>query len=251
MKPIGIQLYSVRDEAAKDFPATLKKIAEIGYKGVEMAGWHGHDPKEIAKLISDLGMQICSAHGPLPTPENVNQVAEAELAVGNKTLISGFGPEAFQTVDDCKKNAELFQQAAELLKPFGMRFGIHNHWWEFHTVDGQRVYDIIMSEAKDAFSELDVYWTAYGKANPVEVISQYKSRIPYLHIKDGKLIEGEQVHTAVGDGKLDMPAIISAADPNVLEWLVVELDASYGDMMEDVRKSYEYLTSNGLAQGNK
>lgn len=75
--------------------------------------------------------------------------------------------------------------------------------------------------------------------------------MPLLHIKDGLLKEGEHIHTAVGSGKLDFPAIIGAADPNVLEWLIVELDASYGDMLLDVKKSYEYLTSNGLAVGNK
>lgn len=252
MKPISIQLYSVRDAAAQDFPGVLKTIAEIGYKGVEMSDFHGHDPKEIAKLISDLGMQVSSSHSPLPTPENIQQILDVEMTMGNKAVISGFGPRELNTLDLCKESAAKFQQAAELLKPHGISFGFHNHWWEFNTeVDGKRVYDVLMEEAPDAFSELDVYWTAYGNADPVEVISKYKSRMPYLHIKDGLLKEGEFVHTAVGSGKMDIPAIIGAADPNVLKWLVVELDACETDMMEAVRQSYTYLTSNGLAEGNK
>ena len=251
MKPISVQLYTVRDEAAKDFPGVLRTIADIGYEGVEFAGLHGHDPKEIAAIIRDLGLQVSSSHAPLPTPENVEEVVATEKILGNTRLISGFGPDDFKTVDSAKACAAKFQQAAELVKPFGMTFGFHNHWWEFFSVDGKRVYDILMAEAPDAFSELDVYWAAYGKADPAEVVSQYKSRLPLLHIKDGMLEEGKHVHTAVGSGKLDMSAIIDATDPDVLQWLIVELDACETDMMEAVRQSYVYLTSNSLASGNK
>lgn len=251
MKPISIQLYTVREVAAQDFLGTLRKIADIGYKGVEYAGLHGHDPKEIAKLVADLGMRVSSSHTGLPTEENVGQLVETEAALGNTRLISGFGPDAFKTMDAVKEAAAKFNKAAELVKPHGMTFGVHNHWWEFDKIDGQYVYDILMAEAPDMFGELDVYWTAYGHADPVETVSKHKARLPLLHIKDGMLEEGKHVHTAVGSGKLDIPAIVGAADPNVLEYLVVELDACETDMMEAVRKSYEYLTSSGLGEGNK
>lgn len=251
MKPIALQLYTLRDMAAQDFPGMLKAVADIGYKGVEMAGLYGHDPKEIAKLISDLGMVVCSSHAVLPTSENAQELADIESILGNKTIISGFGPDDFKTLDQCKEKAAAFQEAAQLLKPYGMRFGFHNHWWEFFKVDGKRVYDVLMAEAPDVFGELDVYWCAYGKDNPAAVVEQYSSRLPYLHVKDGMLVEGQHVHTAVGSGKLDIPAIIGSADPATLEWLVVELDACETDMLEAVKQSYLYLTSSGLALGNK
>jgi len=241
----------VREVAAKDFPGTLRTIADIGYKGVEYAGLHGHDPKEIAKLVSDLGMTVSSSHTGLPTPETVGKIAETEAALGNTRVISGFGPDDLKTEDAVKAAAAKFQQAADLLKPYGMTFGFHNHWWEFAKIGDKYVYDILMAEAPDIFSELDVYWCAFGKADPVQIIKKYSSRLPLLHIKDGMLEEGKHVHTAVGSGKLDMPAIIGAADPNVLKWLVVELDACETDMMEAVRQSYKYLTSSGLGEGNK
>ena len=251
MKPISIQLYTVREAAASDFPGTLRAIADIGYKGVEFAGLHGHDPKEIAKLVSDLGMKCSSSHTGLPTPESVGQIVETQTALGSTKVIGGFGPNDFKTVDDVKAAAAKFNKAGELLKPYGMTFGFHNHWWEFDKLEGKYVYDILMAEGPDFFSELDVYWCAFGKADPVQITSEYKSRLPVLHIKDGMLEEGKHVHTAVGSGLLDMPAIVGAADPNVLEWLIVELDACETDMMEAVRKSYEYLTSSGLGEGNK
>ncbi len=254
MKPIAIQLYTLRPdvypEGKDDFPGVLRTVAEIGYKGVEFAGLHGHSPAEIKGILDDLGLVACSNHAGLPTSENVQQIVDAESILGNKHIISGFGPDQFKTVDSCKAGAAKFQQAAELLKPHGMGFSFHNHWWEFDKVDGQLVYDILMAEAPDVCSELDVYWAAWGKADPVEVISKYKSRMPYLHVKDG-MLEVAHPHVAVGSGKLEFPAIIGAADPNVLEWLVVELDAFDGNMLGAVKDSYRYLIQNGLAAGNK
>jgi sugar phosphate isomerase/epimerase len=100
------------------------------------------------------------------------------------------------------------------------------------------------------FSELDVYWAAFGGSDPAEVVAKNTARLPFLHIKDGDL-EKDGPMKAVGAGKLDMPAIIAAADPSVTKWLVVELDRCATDMTEAVRESYKYLIGNGLAAGNK
>lgn len=253
MKPIAIQLYTLRKDVypgGDDLAGVLWTVAEIGYKGVEFAGLHGADPKEIAKILSDLGLAVAGSHTGIPTPENVAQIADTELALGNKKAIGGFGGDLLKTVDGCKEAAEKLQQAIELLKPYGMMLGIHNHWWEFEPVEGTYPYDIIMQEAPDIFSELDVYWAAWGKVNPIDVLRKYGPRIPLFHIKDGMLQQAHP-HLAVGSGVLDMPAIIGAANPDVTEWLIVELDAFDGDMLEAVKESYRYLVSNGLAAGNK
>jgi len=251
MKPIAIQLYTVRDACAKDFPGTVKKIAEIGYKGVEFAGLHGAKPQDVAKMLKDLGLVACSSHGPMVTKENVNQVVDTERTLGNKRIITGFGPNDLKTEDACKSAAEKFTAAAELLKPFGMEMGYHNHWWEFAMIGKKTAFEIFFANAATSvFSELDVYWAAYGKGDPVKVLDKMKKRVPLLHIKDGTLEENKP-HTAVGSGKLDMPAIVAAADPKVLDWLIVELDDCATDMMEAVKQSYAYLTSAKLAEGNK
>ena len=250
MASIGLQAYSLRDRAAKDFPGTLKAIADIGYSGVELAGFHDCKPSDIAKVLKALGLEAFSAHIGMPTKENLSQILDTYSLTNTKTLVSGFGPDQFKSTDDCRRAAAQLQEAAEMLTPHGIRFGFHNHWHEFAVRDARYVYDILMAEAPDAFSELDVYWCAYAEADPVAVINKYKCRLPFLHIKDGSLPE-KMPHTAVGSGKMDIPAVVAAADPNVLEWLVVELDACATDMLEAVAQSYRYLSSTGLGNGRK
>jgi sugar phosphate isomerase/epimerase len=242
LKPIAIQLYTVREAAEQDFPAVLRRVAEIGYKGVEFAGLHGHKPSEITAIVNELGLQVVSSHTSLPTSDNYQQIVDTETALGNKRIISGFGPEQFSSADGCKQAIDQFNEAVDLLKPYGLTFGMHNHWWEFQTIGGNYIYDVIMKEAPGIFSELDVYWTAYAKADPVEIVSRYKSRLPLLHIKDGTLKENAP-HTAIGDGVLNIPAIINAADPNVLEWLIAELDEYDGDMFDAIKRSYDFLAN--------
>jgi len=249
--PISIQLYTLRDEAAKDFPAVLKMLSDTGYVGVEFAGLHGHSPKEIAGLLKELNLVGSSAHVGLPTPENIAELADTHGTLGITRLVSGFGPDDFKTLDGVKESAGKFQAAASLCKENGLTFGIHNHDWEFNRLeDGRLVYDVMLELAPDAFSELDVYWAEVGGSDPAGVVAKHSSRLPLLHIKDGPAVKGKNM-TAVGSGKLNIPAIIGAADPNVTKWLVVELDACDTDMVQAVKDSYTYLVGNGLSAGAK
>ncbi len=250
MAPLSIQLYTLRDVVNADFPTVLRRVAEIGYKGVEFAGLHGLAPAEVAKILEEVGLQVSSSHTGLPTRETIAKLADTEKALGNTRLVAGFGPDNFKTLDDCKRSAEKFQLAAQLSAEEGLSFGMHNHWWEFETVSGHNVYDYLLDAAPAMFSELDIYWVAYAGQSPADVIARHKSRLPLLHIKDGSL-EKDSAMTAVGSGKVDVKGAISAADPNVLEWLIVELDHCATDMWEAVEQSYSYLISSGLAAGNK
>ena len=252
MKPIALQLYTVRELCAQDFAGTVKQVAEIGYQGVELAGLHGMAPKDFRALADDLGLKVCSAHMAMPTNENAAQLLDEAKALGNPLIISGVGPDNCKTVDLCRQAAETFLAATEALKGSGVSFGFHNHWWEFQKVEGQLPHDILMAGAPDAFPEIDVYWCQYGGCDAAEQVARKKGRAPVLHIKDGPLVPDQpQPHTAVGKGKMNMPAVIAAADPNVLKWLIVELDSCATDMMQAVIDSYQYMTENGLAAGNK
>jgi sugar phosphate isomerase/epimerase len=249
VKPLAIQLYSVREDAAKDFPAVLKKVADIGYKGVEFAGLQGMCPCEVRKIIDDLGLVACSSHTGIPACDTVSKMIDEANTLGLNKLISGPGG-SIATMDGIMACVDKLNAGIALLEGSGLTFGLHNHWAEFEKVDGQFPEDILLEKVPGLFAQLDVYWIAVGGPDPVETVARLKSRAPLLHVKDG-MIDPPQPHTAVGSGKLDMPAIVGAADPCVLEWLIVELDSCGTDMWEAVAESYRYLTATGLASGNK
>lgn len=251
MTPISVQLYSVREAAAKDFVGVLKKVAAIGYKAVEFAGLHGHTPKDIRKVLDDLGLVASSSHAGLPAPDSASEIIDTAKTLGYTLVITGKGPDDFKTVDAIEKAAAEFQKGAELIKSAGLRLGYHNHWWEMSPVDGRLGLERFLEAAPAVFSQTDVYWACnFGKVDVPALVAAHNSRIPCLHLKDGPLVQG-QPHTAVGKGKMDIPAVVKAADPKVLKWLIVELDECATDMMGAVEDSYAYLTSTGLAEGNR
>ena len=243
--PVSIQLYTLREEAKKDLLGALKDVAASGYVGVEMAGLYGKKPAEVRRMLDDLGLVASSAHVALPTPANVKETVDTANALGYKMIISNMGPDKFSGPDGVKAVAEALQKAAVLLKPHGLRFGYHNHWWEFDRTEGRLKYDLLMELAPDIFGELDIYWAAnFGAVNVPEVIARHRGRLPLLHVKDGPLVK-DQPHTAVGAGKMDVTGCIRAADPKVLDWLVVELDSCATDMATAARESCRWLTQKG------
>jgi sugar phosphate isomerase/epimerase len=250
MKPIALQTYTLRDAFEADFLGTMKAVADMGFKGIEVGGAYGQTPAGIAGAIADLGMTVCSNHGGLPTPETLDETVADQQALGSTRLVSGFGPDDLKTVDGCKIAAAKLQAAAELLAPHGISVHMHNHFWEFHAVeDGRFPLDIMLAEAPSICSQLDLYWVAFGGANPAEVLGRIGARVELAHVKDG-LLGGDYHFKALGTGQVDLPAAIGALS-SVTQWLIVEQDLSDGDMMQDVQTSYDYLTSNGLAEGNR
>jgi sugar phosphate isomerase/epimerase len=253
--PLALQLYSLREDAAKDLPKVLQTVADMGYRGVEFAGLHDHDPQEIATWVAHLGMEAVSAHMGIATEENVNEIVDAAKALGLRHVVAGGGPPDFESEDTIRALAHRLETSAQLLEPHGLAMGCHNHWWEFdHGVAGRCPHDILMAQTEKLFAQLDVYWAAFGGHHPVEVIQRNAGRVNLLHIKDGDLVRNEDgrpanPHTAVGAGKVDIPAVVAAAERAGTEWLIVELDNCATDMEEAVRQSAEYMLSAGLAEG--
>lgn len=250
-KPISVQLYSVREEAKNDFVGVLKRIAAIGYKGVEPAGFHNLKPAEFKKIVEDLGMQISSSHGPWANPENLNEVIDTAKILGIDLVSSGYGQNEFKDIDSIKKTAEMVSGMEEKLSKAGLTLFLHNHWWEFCKIDRRIAYEIFAELCPKVKFEIDTYWAAnFGENDPAEQVAKFAKRAVLLHIKDGPL-EKDKAMVAVGKGKMNFKKVISAADPKVLRWLVVELDRCDTDMMTAIEESYKYLVENGLGYGNK
>jgi sugar phosphate isomerase/epimerase len=251
MKPISIQLYTVRTVIEKEGPLpVLKRIADIGYKAVEGSGMGFTNP-EFRKIVEDLGMVVSSCWGGVPTPETVQQFIDEAGALGAKHTVVGLWIDDFKDLDAIKATAEKFNAVIPAIHNAGLTFSMHNHWIEFEPRGDKLAVDHLVEFSPDLALELDIYWcTNFGANDPVQMVSRHRDRVHLMHVKDGPITKGEPM-TAVGSGKIDVPGCLAAANPEKLEWLIVELDEYAGDMMVAVEDSYRYLVGNGLASGNK
>jgi sugar phosphate isomerase/epimerase len=251
VKPVSLQLYTLREAAAKDFPAVIRAVGDIGYAGVEPAGFHGLKPRELRKLVEDQGMMICSSHGPWATPDNLQEVIDTAGELGVTLVSCGFRADDFEDGDAIRATAEKVNRMDDRLRASGLALFLHNHWWEFETLGGRLKYDVFAELAPRVSFELDVYWAAnFGAVDPAAVLRRHAGRTPLLHVKDGPLVKGEPM-LALGSGKMRLRPVLEAADPAVLRWIVVELDSCATDMLQAVRASYDWLVGNGLASGRK
>jgi sugar phosphate isomerase/epimerase len=241
--PIAIQLYTVREALAEDFEGVIRRIADIGYDGVETAGFPGTTAQAAAQLFRELGLRVSSAHTPLPLGDKKNEVLETMAALGSQRIICAYlSPDEYRTLDQIKRNCEMLNEANAAAVAAGLSFGLHNHWWEFEPVEGHYPYHLWLEHLEPAvFFEIDTYWVKTAGLDPVAVVKEFGPRASLLHIKDGPATK-EAPMVAVGEGVLDFPAILQAADGHP-EWLIVELDRCATDMLEAVEKSYQNLSS--------
>ena len=250
MKPISLALYTLRDQAKEDFVAVLKRVAAIGYKGVEPAGLHGLKTKEFKRIVEDLGMVISSTHSPFAKADNLPETIDTLGELGLAHAICGYSENEFKDLDAIKATAEMVEKMAKTLHTAGIALSIHNHWCEFQELDGRLRFDFFAELAPTICFELDTYWaTNFGANDPVKLVERYGHRCPLLHIKDG-MLDRDIPLQPVGSGKMDIPAVINAAS-DITEWLIVEQDDSDTDMFDCVESSYRYLIDNALATGNR
>ena len=249
--PIAVQLYTVREALAGDFRGVMERIAEIGYIGVEpIFSLPGTSLEAAATLFEELGLEVPSAHVPLPLGDDRGPVLNFMSLFGSGCIVSGKGPESFQTVVAIKRTCGLFNEAHAIAAEHGLQFAIHNHWWEFEQVDGRYVYHVMLDYLDPAVGfELDTYWVQAAGLDPATVVKELGPRAPLLHLKDGPA-KRDVPQVAVGQGTMDIPAIVQASGETA-EWLIVELDHCATDMLEAVEASYRYLVREGLAHGNQ
>ncbi|HEX9388825.1 MAG TPA: sugar phosphate isomerase/epimerase [Anaerolineales bacterium] len=249
--PIALQLYTIRDLLAQDFEGTIRKVSDMGYIGVETADMFGGSPASAAKLFRELGLTVTSAHGALPLGDQKQQMIDTMSALHCERLIVAWQPpEKYKSLDGIKNICDSLNEGAAVAKAHGLQLGYHNHWFEYERLENRIPIDVMLEHLdSDVFLEVDVYWVQTGGQNPVEVVRRLGSRAPLLHVKDGPC-QIEAPMTALGEGVVDIPGVVAAGAGSV-EWLIVELDHYATDIMEAVRKSYQYLIGKGLARGNK
>lgn len=248
--PVGVQLYSLREEInAQGAGAVLKRLADMGYGVVEPFG--GLDAAEISRLCKDLGLEVSSAHMGTPVGENQQKILSAAETYGLKRLIEPFRPpDMFKTADDIKRVADYLNEGNKVAVQHGLEFYYHNHWWEYLTLeDGQKADEVFLAHLDPAILlEIDTYWVQVGGQDAAAVVKAAGARAPLLHIKDGPAVNREDPMVAVGEGAMDVPAIIEAGAGHT-QYLIVELDRCATDMFTAVEKSLRYLTDKGFGHG--
>ncbi len=241
MIPISVQLYSLRAESEKDFDGVLRALAEAGFQGVEPYSLFGMTPTQFRSRVESLGMRVSSSHFPFANRTPVAQTVDTLVALGLSRAIGGYAPADFADRDAVKRTMETTQQLVDDLGAHGISLALHNHWWEYGLIDGRPAYHALQDAVPKVQFELDTYWAAnFGACDPATELKRIRSRTPLLHLKDGPLTKGDPM-VALGEGKQNMHAILNAADPEVLEWVIVELDACATDMMTAVKESLNFL----------
>jgi len=251
IKPIGLQLYSVREALAEDFEGTIRKVADMGYVGVEPYGGMPTELTDAAELFEELALDVFNSHVGFPDESGEDALLKIADAFDlSRVAIAYLPAEMFESIDAIKGVCEKINQANEFVKSNDLTLGYHNHWWEYKSIDGQNTLDLMLAELEDdIFLEVDTYWVQVGGLDSVEFVKKVGSRAPLLHIKDGSLNKDDGM-MAVGDGKMPVADLIEVS-ADTAEWYIVEIDRTDGDMLEAVEKSYTYLTSNGFAKGKK
>jgi sugar phosphate isomerase/epimerase len=252
-KPIGLQLYTVRDELEKDVPGTIKKVAAVGYKEVEIYDLYGMAPAQFTKLLKDNGLTAVSGHYLLNVEETEweKKVAEAK-ELGLKYMVHAIlDPDQRKSLDDYKRHVDLFNKNAEQTHKAGMQFCYHNHNFEFQKFDGITVYDYLFKHLDPHLVqfEMDCFWVTHAGQDPVALMKQHPGRFPLLHIKDAKAgnppgteFDAKMgLFAEVGKGTIDWKRIFAAAPQGGLKHFFVEQDYCEVPPLESIRISYEYL----------
>ncbi len=245
---IGVELYSVRGEMKKDVAAALERVARIGYKEVEFAGYFDKTPAQIHDLLKKYGLTAPSTHVGYETlGDGWSKVLDDTKTVGCEWVTIAFMPESARgNADAWKRIAEKFNDGAAKAKAAGLRFAYHNHNFEFQRVDGRLPYDILLenTDPKLVDFEMDLYWITMAGGNPLEYFKRFPGRFPLVHVKDSAGPPQNRMMPA-GRGTIDFKRIFAEGDRAGIRHYFVEHDdaAQYAaDPYASVTQSYDYLS---------
>ncbi|MFB9277637.1 sugar phosphate isomerase/epimerase family protein [Cohnella cellulosilytica] len=241
---ISVQLYTLREECAADFPGVLRKLAQIGYGAVQFAGFHGYDPALLRSVLEETGLRVSGLHygGDNLLNETDRVIEEAKFFGTPDIVCSSIGADQRNEAGYRALKRRLNELAGRLQSE-GLRLSYHNHAFEFETtVDGKDALSYLIAPDADniILAEPDVYWLKKGGHDPVTFLKPYANRAPILHMKD-MTDDEEQAFAEISTGTIDFEAILRWGEASGVEWYVVEQDSCKTDPMECVKTSYVNL----------
>lgn len=241
---LGIQLYTFRKEMESDALGTLKNIAAIGIKQIESAGsgkgyYYGLTPKEMKDACSDLGMTLRSGHVHLD--DDWEKTMDEAVASGQEYVICSTMPTEGQTVDNYLRVAEAFNNAGEQCKNRNLKFGYHNHAYEFESENDQVLYDVLLDhcEADLVHMELDLGWVIVGGKNPLDYFERYEGRFPLWHLKDMNMTKKES--TEFGKGGLPIAKMLESKKQSGVKYIFIEQEEYASSPLESMKYNLDFL----------
>lgn len=249
---IGIQLYTLRDVIPGDPKGVLKKVAEAGYTTLEAYSYadgsiFGMTYADFSKYANSLGLKITSGHYPLSLAKSdawEKAVADAK-AIGQDYMVVPYlnAPER-TSIDDYKGICAALNKAGEVCNKYGVRFGYHNHDFEFTTIDGQIPYDLMLKELdpKKVGMEMDLYWVVFAGFDPKAYFAKYPGRFEQWHVKDMDKSDKTK-NDVIGTGSIDYKSLFASAKQSGLKRFYVEQETYKGAPIDTIKPSADYLKS--------
>jgi sugar phosphate isomerase/epimerase len=221
--PIGLQLYSVRNDCGKDLPGVLEAVAKMGYAGVEFAGYYGRKADELRKLLDDNGLKCCGTHTGINTLQGdaLKGTVEFNQTIGNKYLIvPGLPKQNTESKDALLKTAAFLDEVADKIKADGMLTGYHAHGGDFQKYDGETHWDIIFGNTKPAVvMQMDMGNCLGGGGDPYATLKRYPGRAKTVHLKE----HGGKRGAPVGEGEVKWNEVFEICETiGGTEWYIVE-----------------------------
>jgi sugar phosphate isomerase/epimerase len=255
IEKVGVQLYTVRDLMKDDFEGTIAKVAQIGYKEVEFAGYFGRTGQQVRAVIDKNGLTAPSTHVQYDElDDKFPSVIETSKTIAMDYIVCPWIPEELRKSPDIwKQAAAKFNKCGEQSKKAGIQFAYHNHWFEFLPTDGKLPYEELLKEcdANLVKMEMDLCWITTAGGHPLKYFKRYPGRFPLVHVKDVKKLPhvtsggsqnfGDTVDlTEVGSGIIDWKRIFAKSDQAGIKHYIVEHDHPK-QALESIKTSYEYL----------
>ncbi|QHW31941.1 sugar phosphate isomerase/epimerase [Paenibacillus rhizovicinus] len=252
-KPVvSLQLYTLRDQTEKDFLGTIRKVAEMGYTAVEFAGYHNTPANELKALLDELKLEAPSAHVGLNfgEPEKIatdlDKQIEYAKELGLKYIVTPWAPlPENPTMDDVNKLAGILEAAGKQVTAAGLKYGYHNHDFEFKQVDGKPVIDWLLEKVSADYliAEFDLGWVHMGGQKPVDYVTRYAGRVPLAHFKDFGVGRSD---TEVGSGVVDLKGVLAIAEQVGIEYFIVEQEQFQNSSLESAKLSLNFFRENGF-----
>lgn len=236
----SLQLYTLRNAIQEDLPATLRRVAEIGFTQVEPYNFVA-TAKELGAALKENGLTAPSGHAPLLSQDQ-DEIFAAAKDLGITTVIDPFIPaDRWQSAEDVQATAAQLNEAAKKGAEYGIRVGYHNHQWELESIIEGRTALEYFADLLDPelVLEVDTYWVAVGGQDPVGILTKLGNRVKFIHIKDGPLTTDTKAQLPAGKGKMAVLDVIAAAKS--LEAGVVEFDDYDGDIFDGIAQSLKFL----------